>query len=60
MTYCECALVVFVALWVLGPKELTTCAFYLGKAWRQVQAVKSLLNAQLIKFETKLTDKTDG
>lgn len=54
MTYLEFALVLLIALCVLGPKELQACALLVAKAWRSVQSTKALLTAQLLQAEAAL------
>ena len=54
MTYCEFALVIVIALLVLGPKELKDCALLVAKAWRSVQSAKALIAAQLLQAEDTL------
>ena len=54
MTYCEFALVIIIALLVLGPTELKDCALLVAKAWRSVQSAKTLITAQLLQAEDAL------
>ena len=53
MTFCELALVLLIAVLVLGPKELKACAFGLAKVWRTLQSTKALISAQLLNADVK-------
>lgn len=57
MSYGEVAVVMVVAVVVLGPKELKMAAFYVGKLWRMFQSTKAFIRAEL--SNVKNTSPTD-